>query len=79
MELKEGACGQLYWQASMGCGPRNSSGIGSAMRSRSNTVSGRKSMPATDFKFLGCGVYNCRDLSTLCFFSVPNQANLLPW
>jgi len=51
----------------------------SAMKRRSNTVSGRKSLPATDYMFLGCGVYNCRDLSTLCFFSVPNQANLLPW
>ena len=39
MEMNEGACGRLYWQAVTGCGPRNSSGVGSVMRNRSNTAS----------------------------------------
>ena len=37
MELKEGTCGRLSWQVVTGCGPRHSSGVGSAMRNRSNT------------------------------------------
>ena len=38
MELHGGTCVRLYWQAVTGCGPRNSSGGGSATRNRSNTA-----------------------------------------